>query len=82
MFTGRLRSEIPPALVSHFFLDILVSVKTSIGFQSELVEILDSYLAVGLLYSISYDVLLTLFCCSALGFVTFILSLFVVEFTG
>ena len=69
MFTGRLRSEIPPALVSHFFLDIIVSVKTIIGFQSERVDILDSYLAVGLLYSISFDVLSTLFCCSAPGFV-------------
>lgn len=36
MFTGRLRSEIPPALVMHFFLNIIVLV-TSLGFQTEFV---------------------------------------------
>lgn len=46
MFTGRLRSEIPPALVMHLLLDIIIHVKISLGFQSELVEILHTFFVV------------------------------------
>lgn len=85
MFTGRLRSEIPPALVKHLLLNIIVHIKTSVGLRPELCCYKAQYPTLEKIHStyVTTCVVIVLLPRPTFGDICFIsVCLFVIELTG